>query len=75
MASGIIATGKFLLVLGIASALVLFFSMILTPMFAIMALGYTRDLLIFLFPKGILIVVFFIAIARYYYDIKEGDTE
>lgn len=73
-ATGIISTGKFLLVLGFASALVLVFSLIFTPMFAIMKLGVTRDLLIFIFPKGLLIVVFFVGIARYYYELK-GDTE
>jgi len=67
--SGIVATGKFILTLAIASVLVLVFSMIFGPMFAIMKLGTVRDLLMFIFPKGLLLVVFFVALARYYYEL------
>jgi hypothetical protein len=73
--SGIVATGKFLLTLAIASALVLLFSMIFGPMFAIMKLGTVRDLLMFIFPKGILIVIFFIAVARYYYELTVSNVK
>lgn len=72
MASGIITTGKFILILAFASVLVLVFSMFLGPLFAIMALGLVRDLLIFIFPKGLLIVIFIIGIARYYYELQGG---
>lgn len=72
MPSGFVATGKFLLLLGFASALVLVFSMILDPFFALMAYGSVRDLLVFLFPKGMLIVIFLVGIAAYYRDIQRS---
>ena len=75
MAKGLIATGYFLLVLAFASALVLVFSMIFDPMFAIMKLGTVRDLLMLLFPKGLLITIFFIGIARYYYEVRGGEKQ
>jgi len=68
--NGIVATGKFILTLAIASALTLVFSMIFGPFFAIMKLGAVRDFLIFFFPKGLLIVIFFIAVAKYYLDLQ-----
>jgi len=68
--SGIAATGKFLLLLGFASALVLVFSLILDQFWAIMAYGSVRDLLMFIFPKGLLIVIFFVGVAGYYYELK-----
>lgn len=71
MASGIVATGKFVLTLAAASVLVLVFSMILDPFFALMKLGTVRDFLIFIFPKGLLILIFFVAIAVYYKELKE----
>lgn len=70
MASGIVATGKFLLTLAIASVLVLIFSMIFRYFFAIMALGTVRDLLMFIFPKGLLIFIFFVAVAVYYRELQ-----
>ena len=70
MASGIISTGKFMLVLAFASALVLVFSIMFQPFFAIMKLGTVRDLLMLLFPRGLLIIVFFVGLARYYYELK-----
>ena len=75
MANGIIATGNFLLTLAIASALVIVFSMVFGPFFAIMKLGTVRDLLMFIFPKGLLIVIFFIALARYYYELHEQEEK
>jgi hypothetical protein len=74
MASGIVATGKFILTLAVAGALVLVFSMIFSPMFAIMKLGAVRDILMFVFPKGVLIVVFFVAVARYYLELQDRET-
>ena len=68
--NGIVATGKFILTLAIASALTLVFSMIFDPFFAIMKLGFVRDFLIFFFPKGLLIVIFFIAVAKYYLELQ-----
>jgi hypothetical protein len=68
--NGILATAKFILTLAIASALTLVFSMIFEPFFAIMKLGAVRDFLIFFFPKGLLIVIFFIAVAKYYLDLQ-----
>jgi len=68
--TGVVALGKFLLTLGIASALVLIFSMFIGPMFAIMALGAVRDTLIFIFPKGLLLLIFFVALARFYLDLQ-----
>lgn len=70
MANGIVATGTFILTLAVASALVLVFSMIFNPFFAIMKLGYVRDFLIFIFPKGLLIVIFFVSVARYYMELQ-----
>jgi hypothetical protein len=75
MASGIVSTGKFLLVLAFASALVLVFSYMFGPMFAIMKLGTVRDLLIFMFPKGLLLVIFFVGVARYYFEIRGPGPE
>lgn len=72
MASGIVATVKFLLTFGAASVLVLVFSLIFNPMFAIMAEGVVRDILMLVFPKILLIFIFFIAVAKYYLDIQGG---
>lgn len=72
-AKGIISTGAFLLVLAFASVLVVVFSMIFDPFFAMMKLGTVRDLLIFMFPKGLLFVIFFVGVARYYYELQEKD--
>ena len=75
MVSGIVSTGKFLMLLAFASILVVVFSLIFSPFFAIMALGTVRDLLIFIFPKGLLIVIFFIGVARYYYELQGGKVQ
>lgn len=72
--TGVVALGKFLLTLAVASILVLLFSMFFGPMFAIMALGYVRDILIFVFPKGLLLLVFFVALARFYLELQEGES-
>jgi len=66
MASGVVNTAGFLITLAFASVLVLVFSLILDPFFSIMAYGTVRDLLMFIFPKGLLIVIIFVAIAVYY---------
>ena len=68
--TGVVALGKFLLTLAVASILVLLFSMFFGPMFAIMALGPVRDILIFIFPKGLLLLIFFVALARFYMDLQ-----
>lgn len=72
MSSGIASVAKFILILGFASLLTLVFSMIFGPMFSIMKLGTIRDILMFVFPKGLLIVIFFVGIAALYNDLQ-GD--
>lgn len=72
---GLISTVVFLMLLGFASVLTVVFSLILDPFFAIMKLGTVRDLLIFIFPKGLLIVIFFIGVARYYFELQGGEVK
>jgi len=71
-AKGLISTAYFVLILCFASALTVIFSMIFDPMFAIMKYGTVRDLLMMLFPKGLLIIIFFVGLAVYYYEVM-GD--
>ena len=74
MASGVVSVAKFLLILGFASMLGLVFSMIFDPMFALMKLGVIRDILMFIFPKGLLILIFFVGVAALYNDLQGDKT-
>lgn len=73
----LVPTGKYLLILAMASVLTLVFGMILNPFFCIMEVGPARDILLAIFPNGLLLAILLIATASYLIDMqreKQGGT-